>query len=324
MKIIAVLLNPTIDRIYEIENFKVGGTFKVGKSTVYPVGKAISFALGVRELNRALDIIKIIACIGKDDIPIYSEFLKSRNIEHEFIVVKGKTRSNKTINDPINGTTTHIREKGFKLMENELKSLIDIVKNTINVEDYVVFSGSIPPNVDENIYYKLINICKEKGAITVLDTNGKALIKGISANPKIIKPNLVELSQILNNPELNELNFSHIEKAVEFIIREAKKLLNREIEIILITLGNNGAILITKNIVLYGNVHVDKVIDTVGSGDSFLAGFVSNFFHKKKLRDCFRCSLASGAANTLIQGPGIFKIEDVKQLIEKVEIIELS
>ena len=171
----------------------------------------------------------------------------------------------------------------------------------------------------------MINICKEKGALTVLDTNGKALIKGISANPTIIKPNLIELSQILNKPELNELNFSSsMENAIYSIIREAKALLNQELEIVLITLGNNGALLIMKDMVLYGNVNIENIIDTVGSGDSFLAGFVLNYFQKKAIFDCFTCAIACGAANTLIQGPGIFKIEDVKKLIEKVEIIELS
>jgi 1-phosphofructokinase family hexose kinase len=322
MKIIAVLLNPTVDQLYEIEDFQVGGTFKVGKSIIYPVGKAISFALGVRELNQTIDV-KIIACIGKDEIPIYSEFLTSRNIQYEFIAVNGKTRSNKTINDPIKRTTTHIREKGFKLDEDDLKSITNCLEKTINVGDYVIFSGSIPPNVDDNIYYKMINISKEKGAMTALDTNGKALIKGISANPTIIKPNLVELSQILNKPELNELNFSNILNTVNSIIQEAKTLLNQELKVVLITLGNNGAILINKDLMIYGNVHVDK-IDTVGSGDSFLAGFILGNFLKKDFFDLFKLAIACGAANTLIQGPGIFKKEDVEKLIKKVEIIDLS
>ena len=323
MKIIAVLLNPTIDQIYEIENFQVGGTFKVSKSTLYPVGKAISFALGIRELNQGLDI-RIIACIGEDDIPIYSQFLKSRDIQCDFIAVKGKTRSNKTINDPAKRTTTHIREKGFKLEKSYLNSLIERLKEIINVGDYVIFSGSIPPNVKESIYYKMINICKEKGAVTVLDTNGNALIRGMNSNPNIIKPNLLELSQILSNPSLSELDFSNNEKAVDSIIQEAKFLLNKELEIILITLGNKGAILINKDLILYGKVNVKNIIDTVGSGDSFLAGFVLNLFLKKDLFDCFKYAIACGAANTLIQGPGIFRREDVKDLIEKTEISKLS
>ena len=94
MKIIAILLNPTIDEIYEINKFHVGGTFKVTGKIIYPVGKAISFSLGIRELIDKSDIIKVIALIGQNEIQLYSEFLQSRDIPFELIPVKGITRSN--------------------------------------------------------------------------------------------------------------------------------------------------------------------------------------------------------------------------------------
>ncbi len=323
-RINAILFNPTIDVIYEIENFYVGGTFKANKKTTYPVGKAISFSLGAKELSQDKKYIKILACIGKDDTQIYSHFLLSQNIDYEFVKVEGKTRSNKTINDPIMKTTTHIREKGFELNTNILEHFIKLIKDNIETDDFVVFSGSIPPGVDEDIYYKMINICKEKRVLTILDSNGPALINGIKANPNIIKPNLVELSQILNNPKLNELNLSDITVACKYLVNQAKNLLNKELKIILITLGSNGAILLTKNLVLYGNVIVNNVIDTVGSGDSFLAGFVLNYFLKIDLKQCFKYAIACGAANTIIPGPNIFNNKDVKTLLKKVDIMELS
>jgi fructose-1-phosphate kinase PfkB-like protein len=105
-RINTVLLNPTIDQIYEIKNFKVGGTYKVSKNIVYPVGKAISFSLGIRELSKQENIIKVIACIGKNEIQTYSNFLNSYNIKFKFIEVDGKTRSNKTINDRVFPSTS--------------------------------------------------------------------------------------------------------------------------------------------------------------------------------------------------------------------------
>ena len=177
MTIIAILLNPTIDQIYEIDNFTVGGTFKVKNSVIYPVGKAISFALAIRELDKEKAVIKVIGLIGHKEISLYSDFLSKRNIEFEFVKVKDKTRSNKTINDPIKRTTTHIREEGFKIQKKDLGKLINLMETHINEQDYIVFSGSISPGVEDDFYYNLIiNIKRNKNAITILDTNGRALI----------------------------------------------------------------------------------------------------------------------------------------------------
>jgi 1-phosphofructokinase family hexose kinase len=324
MKIIAVLLNPTIDQIYEIENFFVGGTFKVNESIIYPVGKAISFSLGISELSDDGDLLKVIACIGKEDINLYARFLSERKIDFQFIEIQGKTRSNKTINDPIKNTTTHIREKGFKLHEKDIEILEDLIDINIEEGDIIVFSGSIPPNVKEDIYYDFINLCKSKDGITVLDTSTSALINGIKANPTIIKPNLLELSQILNKSELNNLDLSDYATACKILIKEARPLLNEDLKIILITLGENGAICLTKSEAFYGNVKIENVVDTVGSGDAFLAGFIFSFSSGKDNFESLKCAIASGAANTLIPGAGILKKEEVKELLKNVILEKLN
>ncbi len=323
MKIIAVLLNPTIDKIFEISNFQIGGTFKVKSSIIYPVGKAISFSLGVRELTKQKELLKVIALIGQEEIFLYSNFLTAKDIDFEFIKVKGKTRSNVTINDFENHTTTHIREEGFKVERQELEKLVKILDQTIQKGDICVFSGSIPPNVDSTIYSKLISLAKQKGAQSALDSNGEALLEGVKARPNILKPNLVELSQILKKPEINELNMTNIDKISANLLKEGRTLLNEDTKVVLITLGKDGAICITKDGALYGNVTVEAK-DTVGSGDSFLAGFVLSYSLKKDILTCFKHAIACGAANTLTPGPGIFSIEDVKKIKEKVETKTLS
>lgn len=323
MKIIAVLLNPTIDEIYEIENFEVGGTFKVNKSVVYPAGKAISLSIAIRELTRERERLKVIALIGQDDIPLYSNFLNQRNIPFEFVKVNGKTRSNKTINDPIKGTTTHIRLRGFEVEKKILQDFTNNISKTVQKGDICVFSGSIPPNVQSDIYYELITMCKKKGAICVLDSNGNELIRGVKSNPKIIKPNLVELSQILNDPNLNNIDFSNTEKTCKIIVSKAYPLLNTELQIVLISLGDKGAICLTKEKALYGNVKVEA-IDTVGSGDAFLAGFILYYALNNDLQVCFRHAIASGAANTLVPGPGTLNLEDEQKLFEKIVLKEIK
>jgi len=132
------------------------------------------------------------------------------------------------------------------------------------------------------------------------------------------------LSQILANPDLKDLTFANLSKDIKILVNEAKGLLNEEITIILITLGVNGALCLTEKGNLYGNVKVDDAVDTVGSGDAFLAGFMANYYLKKEILDCFKLAIASGAANTLIPGPGIFEKEQVDEIIKDIEIEELN
>jgi len=323
MKIVPVLLNPTIDQIYEIKNFYVGGTFKVEKIKIYPVGKAISFSLGIREISADLDNLKVLACIGKHDINLYTKFLLERKIDFHFVEIEGKTRSNKTINDPIKNTTTHIREKGFNLVKEDIKILKDLIHKNSEEGDIIVFSGSIPQNVSDNIYADLINLCNKRKIITVLDSSGAALTKGIKANPTIIKPNLMELSQILDLPELNNLDFSDLLNGCKKLVQEAKVLINDKLKIILITLGDKGALCVSESEIFYGYVKVENPIDTVGSGDAFLAGFILNYSLGAELVKCFKNAIACGAANTLIPGPGIFQKGDMLKFLKNIKIIEL-
>ena len=324
MKILSILLNPTIDEVITVDNFKVGGTFKVVSRKIYPVGKAISYALGIRELDESYNDLKVIACIGSEELHIYYNFLTSQKIDFEFIEIQGETRSNKTINDPVKGTTTHIRQKGFDINSEELEKLIDKIKENLEEGDIINFSGSIAPNLSPYIYQRLIGICNKLKAISILDSSGEPFINGVQAKPRIIKPNLIELSQLLGNTNLSKINFSNVVEDCKNLVKKAKVLLNDELKIILITLGANGAICLTEKEALYGNVKVDKIIDTVGSGDAFLAGFTTNYIQQKEIIECFKLGVACGAANTLFPGPGLFQKEKVEELIKKVEIIDLS
>jgi 1-phosphofructokinase family hexose kinase len=323
MTINAILLNPTVDIIYEIENFTVGGTFKVNKKKVFPVGKAISFSLAARNIDPQIPL-KVFAFIGEGELNQYREFLKRKRIQFEFIEIEGQTRSNKTINDPRKHTTTHIREQGFQLSEDKIKQMKALLQNEIEKRDFCVLSGSIPPQTDEKIYKELIQLSRKQGAICALDSCGDALIKGSKAPPHVIKPNLKEFSQLIGTQNLQALDLENTFEASQTIINEAKELLQEDINIILITLGAKGAIIVSSDIVYYGKIDVKKVVDTVGSGDSFLAGFLVSHSKERDLMDSFKLAIAAGAANTLESGPGYFDSEMVIRLMKKIQLKTLE
>lgn len=319
----AILLNPTIDIIYKINNFKVGGTFKVNHMLKLPVGKAISFAIAAREFNHEIKL-NVLAFIGKEEMSVYSQFLDEKNISYEFIPINGSTRSNKTIIDPLNNTTTHIREKGFSVGSEGIERLKSLIKSKVKKNDYCVFGGSIPAGVNTDIYYDLIKLAKTEEAVCILDSSGPALTRGLDAKPDIIKPNLTELAQILEDTTLAQLKFNQPIKDANNIIQKAKTLRTEKLTLILITLGKKGAILLSKQNSYFGWINLNKeVIDTVGAGDSFLAGFLIPYSNGKDLKKCLKYAISTGAASCLKIGPGVFKKIDQEELLKDVKVEKL-
>ncbi len=149
--IYTVLLNPTIDQIYFIDNFHAGGTYKLLNQKRFPVGKAISVSL-------ALNVLKIpshvIALIGKEDIPEYLDFLTAKHIRHTFIPILGKTRSNITLLDNVNNLSTHLRFPGFTVTEQNIEDLNSLIEKTVKPDDLVIYSGSLPEGCS-NHYFEL-------------------------------------------------------------------------------------------------------------------------------------------------------------------------
>ncbi len=313
------MLNPSLDEIFLINDFKVGKTFKAIQSVIVPVGKAVSFALSASKFLQD-NLIEIIGFVGKNEISSYTTSLTSNNLKHYFFPLKGETRSNKTIIDLKNNTTTHIRTQGFKLRAEELDELSKYLISKINSKDILVITGSIPNGVPKTFYKKLIKMVKTKDVTTVLDSSGESLIEAVKVGPTIIKPNIHELAEILNDSTLNNICFQNGLDNIKDIALKSRFLLSKyDIEVILITLGSKGAILLTKEKTIYGVVALNKTISTVGCGDAFLGAFISQYIFNKPLKTCFKLALACGAANTLKIEPGLFDKDVALNLQKRVK-----
>jgi 1-phosphofructokinase len=135
---------------------------------------------------------------------------------------------------------------------------------------------------------------------------------------------LVELSQILNDNSIKHLTFSKSIEDAQKLVNKAKSLLNKGLEVILITLGDKGAILLENGFAYFGHVQLEReIIDTVGAGDSFLAGFIVPYYQGIETKICFKRAIAAGAASCLRMGPGILKKEDMDRLLHSVSISKI-
>lgn len=314
--IITVTLNPAIDKTVEAPSFQVGGHVRVKVKGSVPAGKGINVARGLSVLG-----IRCNACalMGKNEKPLYRKLLKEYHVEPHFIEVPDSTRTNTTVLDPEQHTTTHLREEGFEasphLIARVRRTLGELVGTNLGGTEMVtvVFCGSLPPGVSPDDFLTLTARCSNLGARVVVDTSGEALKEVVDEGvAHTIKPNLEELKQCLGD-DVSE------EDAPE----AAKALLSRT-ERILLTLGDKGAYLITEDLTcgLRCPVPGDTVRNTVGAGDAFLAGWLAGCERAGgDLKKAFTWAVATGSASVRTDTAVGYTRNEVEKLRTEVEEI---
>jgi len=185
----------------------------------------------------------------------------------DFVHTRGDTRTNILIYVRSTGTYTTLNARGPEVNEVEVKELLEKIQ-ALNDAQYMIISGSIPRAVDAGIYRKIVEIVRGKGAFVALDADGDVLKVGIEGGPSIIKPNMHELSRLLGR-EITD---------VEGALAGAEELKKKEIDIILVSMGAKGALLVSDSARLVAVPPKIKVGSTVGAGDSLLAAFILGHF----------------------------------------------
>ncbi|MHA1733295.1 MAG: 1-phosphofructokinase family hexose kinase [Promethearchaeota archaeon] len=315
MAIVTLTLNPTVDHVLEVRDFEVGGTFRVGGVYDFPLGKGLSVALALKTLGR--DPVAV-SLVGVGEVEAYEEFLSSRGIRHHLVPVGGKTRRNTTIVDlgPGQPSVTHLREPGFRACSEHLETARERIRELVVPGDWVVLSGSLPPGLPSSTYGDLIReLRSELGVNCALDTSGRALMEGASAGPTLLKPNWGELGELLGE-ELGDIPVS-MDEFADYLV----PLVAGGVSIVCLTLGGSGAVVMSRRELAWVGASVGKPINTVGCGDSFLAGFVATWTRTRDLVEAAKMGAAAGAANTLISGAGMFERGDLEGIFKSVGVL---
>jgi len=314
--IITVTLNPAIDKTVEAPRFHVGEHVRVKVKGSVPAGKGINVARGLGVLG-----IRSNACalMGKNEQPIYKDLLGKEGIQAHFIPVNGNTRTNTTILDAEEHTTTHLREEGFRassqLVARVRRTLGELVGTHLGGTEMVTvaFCGSLPPGVSTSDFLTLPARCSNLGARVVIDTSGKTLREAVmDSAAHTITPNLDELKQCLQD-DVSE------DEALE----AGKKLL-KNVDRVLLTLGHKGAYLITNDLTcgLRCPVPQKEIRNTVGAGDAFLAGWLAGCERAGgNLITALEWAVATGAASVRTETAVGYTRDDVEDLRRQVEEI---
>jgi 1-phosphofructokinase len=302
--IYTVTLNPSIDYIVEVEELRLGDLNRMKRDLKLPGGKGINVS---RVLNQLEVQNKAIGFLGGFTGRYIEEWLRKESISSDFVFVSDDTRINIKLK---HGEETEINGAGPAIRDTEADALLQKLA-ALNVDDVVILSGSVPPSLGADFYDRLISVCKQSGAEFVIDTTGSALKKALPHQPLLVKP---------NHHELAELFGVTIQTKAE-IITYGRKLLEAGAKHVLVSMAGEGALFITEQGVYHANAPKGTVKNSVGAGDSMIAGFVGTLTLTGDLMEAFRAGVASGSATAF--SDDLTNREFIEQLRPLINISEV-
>ncbi len=306
----------------EIPNFTVGETYQVQKTHEFPVGKAISVALTLQELEIQTHVV---ALIGKRELCLYQDFLDSKEIAHTFFPVQGVTRSNVTVIDSCSKSSTHLRFIGFEGTRQNFDDINSFLKIMVQKDDFVIFSGSLPLGASPEFFYEPSEIIRRKEAKLIIDSSGERLKLIKMYNPYIIKANLKEMEIIVNKQlcETNEFEHQPSEEELYTLLDLCSELNIYKSKFNVLTLGKYGSLIFNRKEAYFAQISLEKAEYNIGCGDAFLGGLVYGLTQDYSLKENIEIATICGAANTLCFGPGIINKKDFPHLRKIIEIQRL-
>ena len=297
--IYTLTLNPAIDYVMRADSISLGMTNRSRSEELYFGGKGINVSVILSELDEDTTALGFVGGFtgdflekGLNDIGIKTDFVR---------LSKGITRINVKLKS---GEETEINAKGPMVTEDELASLmakLDKVKSG----DTVVLAGSVPSSLPSDIYEKILAALDGRGARVAVDAEGELLLKSLKYRPFLIKPNNFELAQIEGRALESDAD----------IERAARKLQDMGAVNVLVSLGGDGAMLIDEHGEVH-KAHAPKItpVNTVGAGDSMVAGFLSGA--KEGYGYALGLGIASGSATAA--SADLAKKEEIFRLFEMI------
>lgn len=289
MKIATVTLNPAIDQTVRVDNFQPDRVNRSRLIRLDASGKGVNVASFLTDYGFETAVT---GWLGQENVSIFEQFFRAKNIEDRFVRIPGSTRINVKVVDEPKQQTTDINMPGQTPPEAALASLLETIEQLTDSCDWFVLSGSLPPQVPATCYATIIATLKRKKKQIILDTSGEALRAGIQAGPTIVKPNIEELRQYTDQPL----------GSIGEVQQAAQQLLNDETRLVVVSLGKQGALLVEQSATILAIPPEMAVKKTFGAGDAMVAGLVAARIEGLLLEDCGR--LATAFSMAAIAHPG--------------------
>lgn len=280
--IYTITFNPALDYMVRTPNFEIGKINRTQSEKIVAGGKGLNVSRVLKNLGLENTALGFIAGFTGEELKRKIEYY---GIRTEMIAVKeGITRINVKISS---NEETALNGNGPIITENDIMKLMGKL-NDVKENDIVILSGNIPTNLDNKIYEKICCKLSENDITFIVDSSQELLLNILKYRPFLIKPNKEELEETF------KIEINTIDEIIEY----AKRLRDMGAKNVLISLGGDGAVLITEENKVYSQkAPKGNVINTVGAGDSMVAGFIAGYEETKNYEHALKVGLAAGSAS---------------------------
>ena len=309
--IYTLTLNPALDRTFYVDKIREFDSIKVNRERRYAGGKGIDVSRVIRQLGgESIAMGFLGGFVGKE----MEGRLLNEGVACNFVWIREETRTNVIIHSQ-DESEKEIRFNcpGPDVSPAELSDLFHHCRNLKPKPKFAVISGSVPGGVDPAVYEELVLIFESQGARVILDTYGEPLRKGLLGTPMMIKPNRRELSMLVGS----ELN------TIDEIVPAARSLLEY-VEVVAVSLGELGLLGVSENRTVLARPPKVDIVNTVGAGDSAVAGMVLALEAEMPFDEIIRRGAAAGTASTLTEGTATVNIEDFEKVLEQTKIEKID
>lgn len=298
--IYTVTFSPALDYIVDLDELKVGAINRSKKEKMLAGGKGINVSFVLSNLGTKSVAMGFLGGFIGDYI---QKQVQSKGIDCDFVRLDGNTRINVKIKGMVE---TAINGQGPEVGEEKNEELIKKLE-ALNKEDILVISGAIPSNLPSDTYERILDRIKNQRVQLVVDTTKETLLKTLPHHPILVKPNKEELEELFSSSISND----------EDLIFYAKKLIEMGAQNVIVSLGGEGAMLVKGD-----GSHLKqaspkgKAINTVGAGDSLVAGFLDEYVRSRDIEKAFKRGIATGSASAFSEE--LATLEEVEALLKTI------
>ncbi|SER88477.1 1-phosphofructokinase [Lachnobacterium bovis] len=280
--IYTVTFNPSLDYIVSVDNFKAGEVNRTTDEIIFPGGKGINVSIVLKNLGFDNTALGFMAGFTGDEI---SRLLEEKGVKTDFIhVEKGLSRINVKMRS---NEESEINGRGPEILQSDIDKLYKQL-DKLQEGDTLVLAGSIPSVMPESMYMDIMKYLQDKKIDIAVDATRDLLVNVLPYKPFVIKPNNHELGEIFN---------VKIETKDD-VVKYAKKLQEKGARNVLVSMAGDGAVLVTED----GNefraeAPKGDLKNSVGAGDSMVAGFIAGYLTKKDYFEAFKMGVCTGSAS---------------------------
>lgn len=275
-------LSPAIDYILKFDNLNKNSTNRPTFTEMYPSGKGIHISMILNSLKTENE--SIIFTDGDFEKYFYSN-LDKQGVKYKKFKANGNIRVNLKL---IDDSQTECSATSPEIKTSELEKMKEYLINNSKSGDFIIVTGSIPKGVDTKIYGEIVELANSLNIKCVVDSFGEPLNYAITKKPFLIKPNLDELALTTQTKIL----------CLKDVVYASKKLLNKGVQNILVSMGKEGAMFLNNDVIIKCNIGEwpNKLVNAAGAGDSMLGGFISEFIKTNDFTEALKMGIICGSA----------------------------